>query len=464
MYQAPYEQTGHNIEQDAPSTSSTTRSAPTASQAGQRSFAQRPVASVETPADYAAMASFYPHDLGSVSPNDGQHGMSDVHRAGAGGGAPPPAGHMSSQLLMQNPKRAYRQRRKDPSCDACRERKVKVGVLVTSPVPANVTSVMRRRLRAVRSALVVTLDVNSPRTPIGACHPSSTYASHTSSIAHHIVRQVQDLERQLIETRQQLDRIRARESKIDTMDEYSSDSGPSMGADLPIIGRSPRRMLKARTPQDLSQAKVNLTNFGRGVLKPPVTQAQPLSKPFLPPGMDLPKLPPRTSADRYVRHYLDRIHRHYPVIHWTTFETHYRAAFDGGRLRDLPPENVAVLFAVLACGAVSASDPAVLQEAQENLTRAVSTINFWEDDISTNQAIVAFLASLFLAEINRKTASWIWAGSAIRAAQDLGLHVQGGQWSTVEGEMRKRIWYSLYLWDRSVISAHHWARLTFAGF
>lgn len=232
------------------------------------------------------------------------------------------------------------------------------------------------------------------------------------------------------------------------MDDYSSDSAPSAITDVPIVGRSPRRMLKARSPQDLSQARINLANVGRGVFKPPVTHTPAMSSPSLPHGMELPILPSRSCADRFVRHYFEYVHRHYPVLHWGSFEQQYHEAYEGQGLRTLPAELTAVLFSVLACGAICTGDTSVMAEAQNNLTRAVSIMNFWEDDITTNQAVVAFHASIFLAEVNRKTASWIWAGSAIRAAQGLGLHVQGGQWSAIEGEMRKRIWYSLYVWDR----------------
>ena len=65
------------------------------------------------------------HEYGSVSPNEYPHQTSENMMPTEYAGIHPAAAHMSS-IMLHNPKRAYRQRRKDPSCDACRERKVKV--------------------------------------------------------------------------------------------------------------------------------------------------------------------------------------------------------------------------------------------------------------------------------------------------------------------------------------------------
>lgn len=261
-------------------------------------------------------------------------------------------------------------------------------------------------------------------------------------------RQVQDLERQLSDARQQLDRFRAVEQKHDFPSDLRPDSSSSVLTEFPTVGKSPRRMLKARPPQDLTYARSQLFDIGRGLLKPPVTGAQPRTHPPHSHVSDLPALPSRTAAERLLHYYHEGIHRQFPVLHWPSFQHNFAMLMERGVATTLPKDWLALLYSVLACGALATHDPSRLPEAQDYLTRAITSINFWEDDVSPNQATVAFLASISLAEMNRKSASWIWLGSAVRIIQDLGFHVQGGQWSSIEGETRKRMWYSFYVWDR----------------
>lgn len=127
-----------------------------------------------SPAEHRLPVYYPQHDVGSVSPNEPAALVSDFYRGSSDPGGMAPPGAMNP-MMMHNPKRAYRQRRKDPSCDACRERKVKVIKLYWNMrvVYTDFGSVTPPRPPAAQNAQVATSDANSRKTLIGACLLSS---------------------------------------------------------------------------------------------------------------------------------------------------------------------------------------------------------------------------------------------------------------------------------------------------
>lgn len=265
-------------------------------------------------------------------------------------------------------------------------------------------------------------------------------------------RQVQDLEKQLSSTRQQLQQLRSGMLRSDNLMDLDIDGTGQPQLKLPDLGYRPPRRPKAPVTQDLTEARANLRNYGRGIIKVPAPYRPQGSKSLL--ASDPPALPSKEVADRLLAQYFSCIHSVLPVIHWPSFVVDYEKVYEAGSLLGVPREWAAVLFGIFACGSLHTLDDARERNGKEFIRISCGVIDVWQDDFTLDQARAALLASIFLYEVNAKSASWVWIGSAVRVAQEIGLHLESGPWSVLDGEIRKRVWWGMYAWDRFVIIQH----------
>ena len=307
---------------------------------------------------------------------------------------------------------------------------------------------MPQKLQAVPNARVEMYDANSRKKRIGVCRPSSAFSPPSPAQLRLIeIRQVQDLEKQLLQARQTINHLRTLNPKTEVLvdlDESSQQSNP----ELPKVGIPPPRRPRPPIGKDLSKVRVNLRDYGRGVLKMPPPYRRIDAQLGMP--RQIPPLPERTTADQLLAAYYDTIHGVFPIIHWPTFMEEYHRVYEHGSVSLMHREWGAVLFCIFAIGTLHHEDREQAQNGRLYLMQGISMIDLWQDELSIDQAKMATLTSMFLFETNLKSASWVWLGTAVRIAQDSGLHVQSGPWPVIEGETRKRAWYCIYIWDRYV--------------
>ena len=260
------------------------------------------------------------------------------------------------------------------------------------------------------------------------------------------IKQVQDLEKQLSQARTQINQMRT------MLSEGGSQNVDGVMASVPAL-HLPETSKKDRYPgapvEAFEEARKNLRNFGRGIFKPPPLYRHLGPQPSYPDGNQ--PLPPKHVTDRLLSHYRGSVHVYAPMLHWPTFIQEYEALYRAGTFQYSSHIWVALFFAVLACGTLM--DPQPNGSAQEGegavyVELALRGFNTWSDEFTCDYVRAALLISIYFIEANQRSAGWVWLGAAVRIAQDMGLHMDGGSYPPLEAEIRKRVWWSVYNWDR----------------
>ena len=155
------------------------------------------------------------------------------------------------------------------------------------------------------------------------------------------------------------------------------------------------------------------------------------------------------QLEPFVEAYFSLYHQSYPIVHEATF----RAEFS--EIIPRPSGNAwqVLLFVLAAVGAfTSSTQPSEIDQGLFEAAKARLSIDMLE---TGNLLLVQILTliSNYMQKRNKPNSGYNYMGLARRIAMGIGLHKEFPSWeaSIFTTEMRRRIWYCLYIFDVGAI-------------
>jgi len=266
------------------------------------------------------------------------------------------------------------------------------------------------------------------------------------------IKQVQDLEKQVERVRRENSNLRrslAERTGADHMEVDAEVSG-EIAVRLPDMNSEPRKRKRAMSLIHDHHTRTTFRSVSKGLMKAPAPY-RPWSEAALS-EQARPPLPPKQATDKLLHTYYASIHVMTPIVHWPTFQSDVDRLYTSNDLRQVPSPWLAMFFTVLAVGSLFSSDtvPDRMVKAGEYMDISRGLMDPWANDFVMDDVRGLFLLAVALYEMNLKSAAWKWLGKAIRCAQDLDLHMEMGVRSRVDADMRRRVWWAIYILDRTI--------------
>lgn len=260
---------------------------------------------------------------------------------------------------------------------------------------------------------------------------------------------MQDLQTQLADAKYQVNHLRSMLQN----NPANPDAGAAVDSSaikLPALLGTKTDTLETRGPpamHNFEHVRKNLRKYSRGVFKIPPTHRHVTATPLI--NSPEPSLPPIQVADALLASYYTNLHRAAPMFHWPTFIDQWQKVKEADTFIGTPQIWVGLLFGVLACGTLqptSHSNPDT--DGMKYIILAARLLNTWTDNMLPIHAQTALLVSVFLYEQNIRSAGWVWLGTCVRMAQEIGLELENGPWTPLEAEGRRRLLGAIVAWDR----------------